>query len=138
MKLAERADRVVLGIQRERWRVLRIRVAVRVASVFFLDAGRIGQHERTELARRWCAEDAAAKPVCDEPRQISAVIEMRVGENDRVNSRRIDRQRCPVALAQLLQALKEAAVDEHAMIAEVEQVLGPGHRARSPEKRECG
>ena len=54
------------------------------------------------------------KPCADEPRQVAAVIEVRVRQHDGVDVGRANRQRLPVALAQLLESLEQAAVDEHA------------------------
>ena len=51
-----------------------------------------------------------------------------------VDPGRIDRQRRPVAQAQLFEPLEQPAIDEHAVIAEIEQVLGAGDGARGPEK----
>ena len=50
----------------------------------------------------------------------------------------IDRQRLPVAQPQLLQPLKEPAIDQDSVIAEIEQVLRAGDRARRSEKRQRG
>jgi len=48
---------------------------------------------------------------------------MRVGQHDGIDARRIDRERRPVAEAQLLQTLKQAAVDRDAMLAKVEEMF---------------
>ena len=49
--------------------------------------------------------------------------------------RGLDRRRRPVALAQRLQALEEAAVEQHAARSVLEQVLGAGDGAAgTPEK----
>ena len=47
-----------------------------------------------------------------------------------------DRQRLPVALAQLLQALKQSAVDEDAVAVDLEQMFRSGDGARRAEKRQ--
>ena len=113
-------------------------MAVGVARVFFLNVRGVGQDERAQIARARRAEDAAAKSAADQPRQIAAVIEMRVREDHRVDALGIDRQRRPVAEPQLLQALKETAVDEHAVAAEVEQMFGAGDGAGGAEERQRG
>src|SRR5437016_1384463 len=114
----------------------RVAVTVGMARVFFLDVRRIWQDERAEIARARSAEDSAAESGADQARQVPAMIQMRVGEDHRVDAARIDRQRRPVPLAQLLQSLEEPAVDEHAVIADVEQMLGAGDRAGGAEKRQ--
>src|SRR5207248_6782524 len=113
---------------------LRVAVAVRVARVLFLNPRRIGQHERAELARGRRAEDPAPKAPRDEARQVAAVVQVRVGENYGVDPRGIDRQRRPVAQPELLQALKETAVDKDAAVAEIEEMLGAGDSAGGSKK----
>ena len=53
-----------------------------------------------------------------------------MGQDHRVDFRGVDRQRRPVAQAQFLQPLEQAAIDENLRITRLDQVLGPGHRAR--------
>lgn len=48
---------------------------------------------------------------------------MSMREDDRVDPRRVDRKGRPVAQPQLFEALKEAAVDENPMVAEIEQMF---------------
>ena len=69
---------------------------------------------RAEILGAGGAEHAAAKAAGDQPRQIAAVIEMRVRQHDGVDVGRRDRQSLPVALAQLLEPLEQPAVDENA------------------------
>ena len=111
---------------------------VRLPRVLFLDARRVRQHERAQVARARRAEDAAAKALADQPRQVAAVIEMRVREDDGVDRAGRDRERGPVAQPQLLEALEQAAVDENAMVAEIEQMLRAGDGAGGAEKRQRG
>ncbi len=58
------------------------------------------------------------------------MVQMSVGQDDGIDAGRIDRERLPIPEPQLLESLKQAAIDEHAPAAHLEQVLGPGHRAR--------
>src|SRR5690606_23793036 len=57
------------------------------------------------------------------------VVEVRVREQHRVDARRVDRERLPVSLAKLLQALEQPAVDEQTPGGRLEQVARAGHRA---------
>jgi hypothetical protein len=50
-----------------------------------------------------------------------------MSQDDRVNSGRVDRERLPVALSQLLQPLKKPAVDEDPATVTLQQVLRSGH-----------
>ena len=114
--------------------MLRKTVTVRFARVLFLNVRRVGEHQRAQLFRRWCAENATSEPAGDKAWQVTAVIEMRVREDDRVDRCRIDRQRLPVPDPQLLQPLEQPAVDEHAPAAELEQVFRSRHGSRRTEE----
>ena len=73
--------------ERQRRLMVRVALAVRALRVFFLQLGRVGEHDARELGGGRRAEDAAAKPLADEPRQVAAVIEMRVRQDDGVDRR---------------------------------------------------
>ena len=105
-------------------------VAVRVLGVFFLNASRVGQHDAAKILRAGRTEDSAPEALRYEARQIAAVIEVRVGQDDRGDVGRTNRQVMPVALAQFLEALKQPAVDEYLGGSSVEQMLRAGHRSR--------
>ena len=66
------------------------------------------------------------------------MIEVRVREHHGVDAFRVDRKRRPVPQAQLFQPLKQPAIDEHAVIAKVEQMLRPGDGPCGAEKRQSG
>ena len=80
------------------------------------------------------AENAPAESVLDESRQVSAVIEVRVGQDDGVEIGRLERHVLPIALAELFQALEEAAIDQDLHVTCVEQILRSGHGAGRTEK----
>ena len=61
---------------------------------------------------------------------------MRVRQDDGVDARGVERQRRPVAQAQLLEPLKQPAIDEHAMIAEIQQMLRSGDRSGGSKERQ--
>ena len=96
---------------------------VRLPCVLFLNVRGIREHERAEVARAWRTKDAAAKALADQPREVPTVIEMSMREDDGVDLRRRNRECGPVTMPQLLEALKEAAVDENPMVAEIEQMF---------------
>ena len=64
------------------------------------------------------------------------LLTARLREDDRVNPRRVDGKRRPVAKPQFLQSLEETAIDENPMIAEIEQMLRSSDRASGAEKRQ--
>jgi hypothetical protein len=119
----ERASGVNLRIKRLSRDVLRVAMLVRLPRVLLLDVRGIRQHERAQVARARRTKDAAAKALADQPRKVTTVIEMSMREDDCVDLRRRDRKRRPVAMPQLFETLKEAAVDENPMVAEIEQMF---------------
>ena len=88
LQTVERASGVDLRVERLRGDVLRVAVLVRLPRILFLNVRRIGEHERAQVARARRAEDAAAKALADQPRQVPAMIEMRMREDDGVDLRR--------------------------------------------------
>src|SRR5690606_9497875 len=71
-----------------------------------------------------------------QPGDVAAVVDMRVRENDRPYAVGAERRRRPVAMAQLLVALKQTAVHQQAAVAGLQNVTGAGHRATGTEKTE--
>ncbi len=136
LQQGQRPGRIERRVQRERRLVLRITAAIRVTRVFFLQVRGVGKDEGAQFASAWGAEDSSPEPVCDETGQIAAVIQMCMRQDDSVDASRVDRQRRPIAFTELLQPLKETAIDEHAMIAQVEQMLRSSDCSGSSEKRE--
>ena len=88
LQLIERTRRIDLRVQRQRGVVLRIAVPIRLARVFFLNPRGVGQHEGAQVASAGRTEDAAAKTLRDEPRQVTTVIEMRMGQDHGVDRSR--------------------------------------------------
>lgn len=136
LELRERPGRVYLRIQGQRGMMLRVPTPVGGTGVFFLDPRRVGKHERAQVLRRRRAEDAAAESLRNEPGQEAAMVQMRVGQDDRVDAGRVERQGGPVPKAKLLQALEQSAVDEHTMVADIQQMFGAGDRTGGSKKRQ--
>ena len=83
LQLRHRAKRVGLRVEREGRRVLSEAVPVRVGRVFLLQASRVGQHDPAQILRPCRAEDPAPESLRHQARQVTAVIEVRVGQHDR-------------------------------------------------------
>ena len=84
LQLRQRALRVDSRVERQRRLVLRVAVLVGLPRVLFLDAPRVGQHQAAQVQGAGRAEDAPPVALRDQPRQVADVIEMRVGQDDRV------------------------------------------------------
>ncbi len=102
--------------------------------IFFLKVTAVRQKDRAEVARGGRAVDFSGKALFDQERQVPAVIQMRMGQDDRVNFGRTDRKRFPVPKAQLLETLEQTAVHQHIFGTRGDQIFGPGHRARGAQK----
>ncbi len=96
-----------------------VALAIRPLGVLFLDVRGVVEDDPGQFGRRARAEHPAAEALADEPRQVAAVIEVRVGEHHGPNRVGADGEGLPVAFAQELEALEEAAVDEHALGADL-------------------
>jgi len=83
----------------------------------------IFQDQFGHVARGVRGIDAAPKSVPNKLWQIPGVIEMGMRQNDRINARRLDRQRLPVEFTQIFQTLKQTAIHEDMLVATSEQML---------------
>src|ERR1700722_14179391 len=100
----------------------------------------VGKNNPAQIDR-WCGGvDRPAEAFLDQAGNPAAMIEMSVGEDDRVNPIGRDRHVMPVALAPLFRALKHAAVDENQQpalsrrIAGIDEMFRAGDRSRSAKK----
>ena len=66
------------------------------------------------------------------------MVKVGVREDDRVDVFGGHGQRLPIAQAQLLVALKQAAVDQQALVLVFDQVFGAGHGVGSAEEGDGG
>lgn len=82
----------------------------------------IEQDQPCDVPGRRRGINGARKAVPDEPRQITAVVQMGVGEDDCIDGSRLNREGCPVELAKLAKSLKEAAVDQQALAVPVDEM----------------
>ena len=132
----QRHDRLLLGEERPGRPVARVAAAVGALGLLLLQAPGVGEHQRAQVLRAGCAENATVEALGHQPRQHPDVVQVGVGEHHRVDGRRRHRRVGPVAEPQLLQALEHAAVDKHPPAVRVDQVARPGDRAGGPQERE--
>ena len=111
-------------------------MTIRLPCILLLDPSGVRQYDPAEVHRARRAKHPTLVAVRDETRQVADVIEVRMGEYDGVDVTRGDGELRPVAEPQLLQSLEEATVEEHALAAVFEQVLGPGYGAGGAQKRQ--
>ncbi len=135
-KLLKRLPRFFDGVERERRIVAGVFFLSGEARLFFLQVRGVRQKQKAELVRGGVGINGAAVTVADEPGQEAGVIDVRVSENDPVDGGRIDGEFVPVALFELVRALEEAAVDEQAFAASLDEIFRSGNRARRAQKRD--
>lgn len=113
LEVLEHPPCVVLSVERKRRGVLGIAFSIGAIGFLLLQVAAVGQEHATERAGSAGRKDGAAKSVAAERRQVTAVIQMGMGEHDRVERAGVDVRRFPVAQTQFLETLKEPAVDEN-------------------------
>ena len=104
--------------------------------IAFLYMRRIRQHDAHEVTGRACRIDLAAKSLAHEPRNTAAVVDMCVCQKDRINLRRIERERLVVHLTQTARPLIHSAIHQVSVIAYMNQIARAGHSMRRPQKFE--
>ena len=72
---------------------------IRILGFFFLQMTAIGKQDLTEITGRARAVDSAFETVLGEQRQVTAVIDMSMGEDYSVDRLGVDGQRLPVSQA---------------------------------------
>ena len=140
LEILQRVLRLIERVKRQCRIVFRLLHLVVEARIFFLQVTGVGKNDAAQIDC-WCrCVDRAAKAVFDQPRNPAAMIEMGVGQNDRIDSVGRDRHVMPVALAPFLRPLKHAAVDENLQavltrrIACIDQMFRAGDRSGGAKK----
>lgn len=111
-------------------------VTIRVLGLLLQQAAAIGQNDTAQVARRGTRIDLAAKAVAHQQRQVTAMVQVGMREHDRTDLGRRQRQARPVAQAQLLIPVEQAAIDQNPLIAAGDQIFRTAHRPRRAQKRQ--
>jgi hypothetical protein len=86
----------------------------------------VGQEDLEQVSRAMSAIHPTRKSLMHQQRQVAAVIDMCMGQDDRVDISGRDGKRVPVAQSQLLEPLKKTTVDEEAASSALNQIFRPG------------
>ena len=111
--------------------------ALMLGRELLLQLRRIEQDEPRELDGPPGRVDRAGEAKRARVRDQTAVVEVRVREQQRVDRRGLVGERNAVAEHVVRAALEHPAVDEHARAVGLEEVLRAGHRARGAEELEA-
>src|SRR3569832_2205912 len=101
-----------------------------------LQVAGVRKHDAAQIARGAGAVNPPLETVLNEKGQIAGVIDVCMCQHHRVEGIDVERQRLPVAQSQLLEALKEPAVDQNSVLTGVQQLLGAGDCACRAQERE--
>ena len=103
---------------------------VEMVDIPLLDVRRVGEHHLAQIACRAGAEDEPLEPRLDQLGQQAGVIDVRMGQEHAVDSRRIERKGLMVEGPQGLGTLKHAAINQEAAVIRPQQGAEAGHAAR--------
>src|SRR5262249_51897965 len=127
-------------VERQRRLVLGEALAIEELRVFLLQMRRVVQENADEIECRRCAENGPLVTELAQAGQPSGVIHVGMRQEHRGERRGIEARVVPVVVAELLQALEHAAVDEMELAVDFEQVLrarhGPGAAAKCERYQE--
>ena len=109
-------------VERQGRIVTRVFVARDIAGLFFLQVAGVGGGFR--------AIDGTLVTALHQHREIPRVVDMRVRQHDCVDGADVKGRILPVALTQILESLKQAAVDQDVAVVIPQHVPGSGDRSR--------
>src|SRR4029077_8394513 len=89
---------------------------------------RVRKDDPREVARRGRGDDLAAKAVLHEERQSPTMVEVRVGQQQEVERRRVEAEVGGVFLFEIATALENATIHEQAPPGTLQQVTRAGDR----------
>ena len=113
---------ICLGVERrDRFLAAPCILAVQHLRVALLDMRRVRQHDAHEVTSGACGVDVARKALTHETRNPPTVIDVRVGQKDRIDLSGVEREWLIVHLAQSTRALIHTAVHQILMIARMNQ-----------------
>ena len=130
----KRPDGVVLRVERLCRLVAGIAVTVGAFRVGFLKITAVGQQDRAQIRRAIGTVYRALEAVPDQQRDVTAVIDMGMGQDHGVDVAGRHGQVGPVAQAQFFQPLEQPAVDQDFTAAVPQQVFRACYRAGGAEK----
>jgi len=95
--------------------------------ILFLQVTGIRQQDFTEIRCRARTEGWSRKTLPDQQRKVAGVIEMSMREQNRIDPMGVNREAIPIAQAQRLEALEQAAIDQESVVSTLDEVLGAGN-----------
>ena len=109
-------------------------VAISEKRILFLQVAAVGPQNFAQVARARTHMHFAGKPVALQFGHITTVIEVGMGEDDRVDAVVGHGLGVPIAQSQLLEALEQTAVNHQRLGAAANQVFGTGDAVRTTDE----
>src|SRR5262245_330766 len=104
--------------------------------VFLLDVHAVEQHDVGDVGRCVGAEDRSPVAATEKTRQIAAVIDVRMREDDGIEMRRIVKEVLVLAPRLGSVPLKQAAIQKHLELSTLDHVLAASDFPRRTAKRD--
>jgi len=128
--LRHRGGAVGAGVDRRQRRGAALAVAaVEALDLLLLDIAAVGQHERQQRPRAFGGVDRPGEALPDQLRRQPGVVDMGMGQQQRVDGGGVEGKIGVVQRLQRLGPLEHAAVDQRAAPARRQQEARPGDRA---------
>ena len=105
-----------------------------VPGVFVLNLDRVLRRCGGDVGRRCGAVDRPAETGAVQPRQVAAVVDVRVRQNDRVELRRIAAEALVLMPRIDAVSLEQSAVEQNPQVRGFEQMLAAGDLAGGPQE----
>ncbi|GES40779.1 hypothetical protein RsS62_00310 [Rhizobium dioscoreae] len=103
--------------------------AIQLIDFRFLNMSGVLQHDRAQIQGRWRAMNRPFEAGFHQLRDKSRMIDMRMGQNDGVNQRRIEWERPVIQFLLGLGALEHATIDHYAGAAVLKDKARAGYRS---------
>jgi len=101
--------------------------------VFFLDLGGVEEHDREEVGAGRRRQDLVPESLADELGEKAGMVEMNMGEEDKIERSRRDAEGRPIPL-QVISLLIEAAIDKQPEAGRLDEIAGSGNLLAGSEK----
>jgi hypothetical protein len=111
--------------------------AVQPFGVLLLDVRGVEEHRAAQISGRGRGVDRPLEPASNQERDRAAMIDVGVGEDQRVDRSRMERERPISGLGLGAAPLEEPAVEQHGAVAAREEMLRPGHGPRRAPERDA-
>ena len=127
LQAQKRAVHVAAVIKRFDFRFAFLAFMVQICGIFNLNLGGVAEHDVRQSARGRCAINRADEALLDEIRQIAAMVDMGMAQQDGVDLFWPERKLAVAAMAFASASLEEPAIEQQGLSARIDPVHRAGH-----------